>query len=119
MNNRYLLVSFLLLFSLTVATQAYSQNCLTGVTYKVVDASPGRADGSIHFQFAGSATDDDRYVILNLTAAGKQEREDKIKLPRHEAKDLPKGNYEFVIVDRKKDKCSKEISVEIKESQSR
>ena len=103
------------MFFLLMGQQAYSQGCSIEVETIVVNASPNQENGRITFRVEGHQEVNNQFVILDLNASKDGKGRD-IQLKQYTVSSLAKGIYEFVIVDKKRDKCTKEIQIEIKET---
>jgi len=89
---------------------SFAQECPIVVKTEVVAPSAGQNNGSISFKVEGQTGSKD-YSIYCLTAIGKNDS----VAPAYQFTDLKAGIYEFVVVDKTKAKCAKEVQVKIKE----
>lgn len=113
MVNAKLLVICFLIFILS-ATVSRAQDCAIKIKTEVKNASIGSSDGSVTFKLESGDEVTTEYLIFDVTAvsdaAGK-----KVAVKNGVVDRLRAGNYEFLVVDRKNQKCFKEILVQIKE----
>jgi GTPase involved in cell partitioning and DNA repair len=79
-----------------------------------VNASSGQPNGSINFKMKDLSPLSDQFIIFDLTAI-RNGATDKVKINGRFLEHLAAGKYEFLVVDKKREKCIKEILVEIKE----
>jgi hypothetical protein len=108
------LLLFCFLIPLLASIKAYSQDCDIDVVIQVVNASSSQANGGVNFKMKDQSSLEDRFIIFDLTAV-KNGTESGVRLKGSSLGHLLSGKYEFLIVDRKKEKCVKEVLVEIKE----
>ncbi len=113
MVNAKLLIICFLIFQVT-ASICYAQGCVTDLKTEVQNATSGSPDGKITFKLENGMDVNSRYRIFEITAvsdtAGK-----RVTVEHGELDHLVAGRYEFLIVDRRDQKCFKEILVQIKE----
>ncbi len=107
MNSRNIVIFCFLLFS---SSLTLAQDCAIDVKTEVVAPSAGKSNGSISFQVEGQTGSKD-YLIYCLTTIRKDDNTESA----YHFRDLKAGIYEFVVVDKKKTKCTKEVQVKIKE----
>jgi len=105
MNSRNIII---LWFLLTGSLAARAQDCQMDVKTEIVSPSDGLNNGSISFQVGGQSGSKD-YAIFNITANQKKEN---VK-SSYKFNDLEAGIYEFIVIDRRKTKCAKEIQIKI------
>ena len=113
-NSKTLIICVLL--SLFAPIVSFSQQCSLEVSTKVVDAKNNASNGSITFLINNSEIKGDNgYVIFNLSEINGAQGQTHIQLKNGFAGSLSKGVYEFLVVDKNREQCFKEIQVEIKE----
>ena len=84
-----------------------AQNCNIETSYEVVNATRGSSTGSITITIANDSKD----IKLFLLNKGEDQAKQEIKTRKIEK--LKSGRYEFIIIDTKKDKCYKYLSLDV------
>jgi hypothetical protein len=108
MNSRNTIVICFLLLS---SAWASAQSCPIEVKTEVKRPSNGLDNGSIAFEVEGQSGSKD-YSIYPITELAKDAS--KIK-SAYKYDNLKEGIYEFVVIDKKKAKCVKEVQIKIEQ----
>ena len=103
--------NFLLIIFLLSGLKVMAQNCTIETTSEVVNPTRGNNSGSITITIA----DDSKDIKLFLLNKGEQQAKEEIKSRKLEK--LKAGRYEFIIIDTKKDKCYKYLSIDVVDKQ--
>jgi hypothetical protein len=111
-KSKLLIFCFLILSFASIS--GFSQNCDIDIIAEVVNTPVGQTEGSVIFKMKDKSVLQERYVVFNVSAI-QNGSEKKVKVEDGLLRHLAVGKYEFLVVDRKRDKCFKEILVEIKE----
>lgn len=112
MRNYKTLAFCFLILSLT-SFPSLAQNCDLGVTAEVIKSGEGAANGAIRFQMNDQTPLRQDIVIFYLTGLQNGETS-KTQVEKGLIEHLSPGKHEFLILDRKRANCVKEILVEIK-----
>lgn len=111
-KSKLLVVCFLILsFG---GAKAVAQNCDIDVVAEAVPTRFGQSTGEVNFKMKDQTAVSDRFIIFDISAA-RDGASGRLKVEGNTVHDLSVGKYEFLVVDRKREKCAKEILVEIKE----
>ncbi len=106
--TKSLIVCVLLMIS--AHWNAFSQACNIEVKTEVIPSAINQGNGSVSFFIDGQSGSKD-FSIFNITVIAKSGEAKSA----YRFTDLEAGIYEFVIVDRKKAKCSKEVQIKIEQ----
>jgi hypothetical protein len=103
------LTTFLIL---GIRFSSHSQSsCEILATTKITNTQPGRKAGQIAIQIDDDKADRFKVFLLNQGV-----EQAKKELKDRKVSDLGEGLYEFIIVDTKRERCFKELSVRISEA---
>ena len=103
--------NFLLIIVLLGGFNATAQNCDIETTNEVVNTANGKSTGSITVTISNDSKD----IKLFLLNQGEDQARKEIKSRKIEK--LKAGRYEFIIIDTKKDRCYKYLSIEVGNTQ--
>lgn len=103
--------NFLLIIFLLSGVYASAQNCDIETTNEVVNTISGKSTGSITVTISNDSKD----IKLFLLNQGEESAKEEIKTRKIEK--LKAGRYEFIIIDTKKDRCYKYLSIEVGDTQ--
>lgn len=105
-----------LLFSLfcilAASSLSQAQSCSITVSTQVVKSQPGKRTGQIKLTIEGDKQDG-RFKLFLLNQGAEQAKKE---IENRQVQSLKSGLYEFIVIDTKREKCFKEISVQVTEA---